>query len=169
MLQFRDLRCLQACMCDSYVWHDSFICDPWLIHICTITHPYVCHDPLIYAPWLIYTCAMTHSCVCHVACVCLTCWMHTSSSWLVNVEFVTHEMWDIMKYVTLLTRVGTLVLGECTHWVRDSSISTRWVRDSSISTRWVRDSSISSVWLSPSRVHDSTRSHVWHTSFICIN
>ena len=28
----------------SYVWHDSFICVPWLIHMCAMTHSYVCHD-----------------------------------------------------------------------------------------------------------------------------
>jgi len=29
---------------DSYVWHDSFICVTWLIHMCDMTHSYVWHD-----------------------------------------------------------------------------------------------------------------------------
>jgi len=42
----------------------AFICVPWLIHMCAMTHSYVCHDSFIYAfcvPWLIHMCAMTDS------------------------------------------------------------------------------------------------------------
>jgi len=35
---------------DSYVCHDSFMCVPWLIHMCAITHSYVCHDSFICVP-----------------------------------------------------------------------------------------------------------------------
>jgi len=35
----------------SYVCHDSFICVPWLIHMCAMTHSYVCHDSFICVPW----------------------------------------------------------------------------------------------------------------------
>ena len=31
-------------MTHSYVWHDSFICVTWLIHMCDMTHSYVCHE-----------------------------------------------------------------------------------------------------------------------------
>ena len=81
----------------SYVWHDSFISDTWLIRMCDMTHSYVRHDSFVcvawlitmthlHVPWLIYvlthmcydsfiTCAVTHSYVlwlihmCHDACV----------------------------------------------------------------------------------------------------
>jgi len=36
------------------VWHDSFICATWLIHMCDMTHSYVRHDWLICATWLIH-------------------------------------------------------------------------------------------------------------------
>ena len=55
--------------------HDLFMCVPWLIHTCGMTHSYVCHDAFIdmrcvqllwhdsltRVPWLIHMCAMTHS------------------------------------------------------------------------------------------------------------
>ena len=34
-------------MTHSYMCHDSFICVPWLIHMCAMTHSYVCHDSFI--------------------------------------------------------------------------------------------------------------------------
>jgi len=62
------------------VWHDSFICATWLIHVCDMPCVYVrrdstcvtsvsksClrHDSFIRATWLIHTCDMTHSYVRH--------------------------------------------------------------------------------------------------------
>jgi len=60
-----------------YMWHDSFICVTWLIHMCDMTHSYVWHvthlymwhDSFICVTWLIHmcdmwripTCDMTHS------------------------------------------------------------------------------------------------------------
>jgi len=29
------------------LWHDSFICVTWLIHMCDMTHSYACHDSFI--------------------------------------------------------------------------------------------------------------------------
>jgi len=39
------------------VWHDSFICVTWLIHMCDMTHSYVWHDSFICVTW----CHMMHS------------------------------------------------------------------------------------------------------------
>jgi len=47
--------------------HESFVCAPWLISMCAITHSYVCHDSFICAPWPIHTLATTHSYVWQVA------------------------------------------------------------------------------------------------------
>ena len=62
-------------MTHSYVWHlysatsyechDSSIFEPWLIHMCDMTHSYVCHDSFICVPWLIH--------VCHDLFICVTC------------------------------------------------------------------------------------------------
>jgi len=47
-------------MTHSYVWHDSFICVTWLIHMCDMTHSYVWHDSFICVThsyvWLIHVC-----------------------------------------------------------------------------------------------------------------
>ena len=62
-------------MCDithSYVWHDSFICVTWLIHMCDITHAYVWHDSFICVTWLIHMCDMTHSYVWHDSFLCVS-------------------------------------------------------------------------------------------------
>jgi len=51
-------------MCDmthSYVWHDSFICVTWLIHMCDMTHSYVSHDSFIRVTCLIHMCDMTYT------------------------------------------------------------------------------------------------------------
>jgi len=38
-------------MTHSYVWHDSFICVTWLIHMCDVTHSYVWHDSFTYVTY----------------------------------------------------------------------------------------------------------------------
>jgi len=54
----------QICdMTHSYVWHDSFICVTWLIHIWDMTYSYTWHDSFIYVTWLILSRDKTwHSC-----------------------------------------------------------------------------------------------------------
>jgi len=39
-------------MTHSSVWHDSFICVTWLIHLCDMTHSSVWHDSFICVTWL---------------------------------------------------------------------------------------------------------------------
>ena len=48
-------------MTHSYVWHDSFICVTWLIHMCDMTHSCVWYDSFICEIWLIHMCDMSHS------------------------------------------------------------------------------------------------------------
>ena len=52
------------------VWHDSFICVAWLIHMCDMTHSYVWCDSFVCVTWLIHMCTcpihmcdMTRECV----------------------------------------------------------------------------------------------------------
>ena len=70
-----------TCVC-----HDSFLCVPWLISMCVMTHFYVCHDKFVCVPWLISMCAMTHFYVCHDSSVCVP--------WLICMCAMTHlYMW----------------------------------------------------------------------------
>jgi len=79
-------------MTHSYVWHDSFICVTWLIHVCDMTHPYVWHDSFICVTWLIYMCDLTHLYVWHDSftcpCRCMIwsarVWRETYKSWRVR-------------------------------------------------------------------------------------
>jgi len=50
-------------MTHSYMRHDSFICVPWLIHMCAMTHSYVWHDSFIFMTWLIHVCHDSFICV----------------------------------------------------------------------------------------------------------
>jgi len=64
VIQHSVTRFIDMCDCDmshSYVWHDSFICVTWFIHMCDMTHSYVWHDSFIRATWLIYKRDMIHS------------------------------------------------------------------------------------------------------------
>jgi len=38
-------------MTHSCVWHDSFMCVTWLIHVCDMTHSCVWHDSSMCVPW----------------------------------------------------------------------------------------------------------------------
>ena len=53
-----------------HVWHDSFICVTWLIHVCDMTHSYVWHDSFICVTWLIHICDVTHSYAWHDSFTC---------------------------------------------------------------------------------------------------
>ena len=63
-------------MSHSHVWHDSFTCVTWLIHMCDVTHSYVWHDSFICATWLVHMCDMTHSYVWHDSFICVTWLVH---------------------------------------------------------------------------------------------
>ena len=71
-------------ICDlahSYVWHESFLCRTWLIHI----HVYTCsrwHDSFRYVTWLIHMCDMNHFYAGHDP---LTC-----AIWLIRMRDMTH-------------------------------------------------------------------------------
>jgi len=79
----------------SYVWHDSFICVTWLIHVygdttqsyvswvhwffgipAHTTHSYAWHDPFMCLEWVIHICAITHSYVWHDSFICVTRLIH---------------------------------------------------------------------------------------------
>jgi len=65
------------------VWHDSFICVTWLIHVCDMTHSYVWHDSFICVTWLVHVCDMTRSYVWHHSFIRVT--------WLIHMCDMTHS------------------------------------------------------------------------------
>ena len=52
-------------MSHSHVWHVSFICVTWLIHMCDMTYSHVWHVSFTCVTWLIHMRDMTHSYVWH--------------------------------------------------------------------------------------------------------
>jgi len=49
---------LRAMTC-SYVWHDSFICAPWLVHMCAVTRSGVCNGVCIHDLCIHMNCTIT--------------------------------------------------------------------------------------------------------------
>jgi len=97
-----------------HMWHDSFMCETWLIHTCLIicdtTHSYMTrlthmwHDSFVCETWLIHTwpdpfiCDMTHS---YVTCLIHTCRVHMSHvTWRVHAPCTLYmdESWPICTW-----------------------------------------------------------------------
>jgi len=75
------------------VWHDSFICVTWLIHMCDMTHSYVWHDSFICVTWLMH---MTHnSFMSHVSHDSHDTWMRDMNesyhTWTSHVSYDAHS------------------------------------------------------------------------------
>ena len=96
---------LISCVPERYVWHDSFICVTWLIHMCDMTqlhdvthaihmtHSYAWNDSFICGTWLISS--VTESYVGHDSFTCVT-WLsyimwHTPLIWLIPMRDMTHS------------------------------------------------------------------------------
>ena len=107
-------------MTHSYVWHDSFLCVTWLIHICdTSFYSYVKYDSFTRMTCL---CDMTHWYVWHDSFICVTClfsylWHDTfiSETWLIHTCAMSHShVWHdsddaTLRCVSSLTRVTWLI------------------------------------------------------------
>jgi len=79
-------------MCDmsrshSHVWHKSYICMTWLIHMCDMNHSYVWHVSFIFVTLLIHTCDIV--------------------TWLIHMcDMIPSHVWyDSFTLVTLLVHM----------------------------------------------------------------
>jgi len=70
----------------SCVWHDSFVCVTWCIHMCDMTYSHVWNDAFICVAWLIHMCDMTHSYVWHDSFICVTWLRHLCVAWLIHMR-----------------------------------------------------------------------------------
>jgi len=82
-------------MTHSHVWHGSFTCVAWLIHMCDIPHSYERHDLLMCVAWLVHMCDMTYSYVWHDSFIGVT--------WLIHMCDMTHRCytWVTPVYTSL--------------------------------------------------------------------
>jgi len=77
--------CSNRCaMTYSYVCHDVFICVPWLLHLCAVTHSFFFWRPHVLCAatgvtWIIHMCARLSHCVCHDSFICV--------QWLIHLFF----------------------------------------------------------------------------------
>jgi len=55
------------------LWHDSFMCVAWLIHVCDEIHSWVWYDSFMCVTWLIHAWDTPHSCVRCISFMCATC------------------------------------------------------------------------------------------------
>ena len=105
------------------VWHDSFICATWLIHMCDMTHWYVRHDSLICATWLIHMCDMTHSYTWAMGHVCRTL-TRGMCVWDVTRSYVWHDWFICAPWlIRSLTRgicVCDVMRGQISHYISRS-------------------------------------------------
>ena len=78
-------------MTHSYVRHDAFICETWLMRMCNMTHAYVRHDAFICETWLIHMWDMTQSIVRHDSCKSWLITIHMGMSYIYeNERDMTH-------------------------------------------------------------------------------
>jgi hypothetical protein len=66
------------CLCrSSPLWHDSFICATWLIHMCDMTHSHLRHDSFVCVTWLIHMCDISRWSYWHDSFLRVTWLFHT--------------------------------------------------------------------------------------------
>jgi len=78
---------MSSAMCDYvwlwYVWHDTFICVTWLVHMCDMTHSFVWRDVFIRVLYLIHMRDVAHSEVWYDAFICVI--------WCVVDSWMSHD------------------------------------------------------------------------------
>jgi len=148
----RGKSCVSTRLCCWNVWHNSFICVTWLIHMCDMTHLFVWHASIICVTCLNYMCDMTHSYVWHASFICVTCLIHTC-------DMPDSYMWHAwFIHVTCLIHTCDMP---------DSYMWHAWF----IHATWLIhtcDMPHSAYRCSVVEICDTTHSYVWHDSFICV-
>ena len=148
------------CRTHVYVWHDTFLCVTWLIHMCAMTCAYVWHDACICLTWHIYTCGVTSWYVWHAVCYilpynCITL-HHAATATHVYMLHIT-DRWDVCR----MTRSYV--------W-HDSFICVTWLMhmcNSSICVTWlIHMCDMTHAYVRLIHMCDMTHVYVWHDAFI---
>jgi len=124
-------------MCDMthfFVWHDSFKCVTWLIHMCDMTHSYVSH--MLHVTWLIYMIYVTslmHMCtMTHIYYQFVT-WMSHVTHWM---SHAAHEKDSRYTYAWVMSHIW---MSHVTH-----------MNESCHTYRRVRYAWVAKIWRNPS-------------------
>jgi len=139
-------------MCDlthTYVWHASYICVTWLIHMCDLTHSYVWPDSFI----------------------CVTCLMYLMMLLLAHFDVLHDEdkLLCFKRLIRLCDITHTFMWHDsysytCTWWRCCWPILTCCMMKTSC-LAW-RDSYVCVTWLI--QMCDVTHTYVWHASYKCV-
>jgi len=164
-------------MCDItplFVWHDSFICVTWLIHVWkkSLLGGVWCWSVLlsladdcwecervmhIRVTWLIRMCAMTHSYVRHDSFVCVPWRIHTCD---MTHSYVWHDSFICATWLIHMCDMNH------SYVFCNSFICVPWlIHMCSVTRSYVcHDSFVCVTWL----IHtcDMTHPYVWHDSFL---
>ena len=160
-------------MCDMThldVWHDSFRCVTWLIHMCDLTHSCVRHDSVVCVTWLTVTaesvvgrhcldmtrlcvcvcvwceCGITRSCVWHDSSMCVCVWCECVA-WLIHVCNMTHYNGRICPVRSPPRHDSSTCVCETTVW-NDLFICMTWLICVYVYVTWVwHDSLMCVTWL----------------------
>ena len=153
---------------------------PWLVDV-YVLRSYVCHDSFICVPWFIHVCAMTHSYVCAVVWVMCVTWLihimkHITQEVSVHVchmthtYYVTHHSWSecacvshdsyilchtsLKKWASHITHVTHHSRSEChtspmtLSWYIHQTLMTHYVTHHSLHitlSPWVREYHVATV------------------------
>ena len=102
----------------SYVWHDSFMCVTWLVHMGDTTHSYVWHVCDMTHSYVWHVCDMTHSYVWHVC--------DTTHSYVWHVCDTTHSyVWHMCDMTHTFFTEGLTSTHSCV-W-NESLICVTWL------------------------------------------
>jgi len=143
-------------MCDmtpSHVWHDSFTCVTWLLHMCDMTPSHMWHDSFTCVTWHFFTCSKSSSSTDDMT-------SFTSSSTACEKD-VTSHIWT--RHITHINEschsndwvMSHVQMSHVTHMI-ESCPTYEWV--------------MSLVWLSHvPRTNESCHTHESATSLTCSN
>ena len=159
-------------MTHSYVWHSSFTCVTWSIHICDMAHSYEWHDSFICVTSLIGVCKTTHSYVYSMTHSHVWRDSFIRVTWLTIMCDTTHSYVNSMHFLymtwphTYEWVLSHIYLGHITH-MNESRHTYKWVT----SHIWVRPganentSCHARMWVmshNDSFIRVTWHSYVWH-------
>jgi len=154
------------------MWRDSWICVPWLVSMCAmthlylwhdscvcskcdVTHEYVCHDSFLCVPWLISMCAMTHFYVCHDSFLCVL-WRKKWRNSKCNRLYICAMTYEYAANVTCDIHMCAMTRFYVCH---DASICVTWLMH------------MQQMWHDSGVCHSNCQRQkwcAWRDSFVCV-
>jgi len=176
----------------SYVWHDSFICVTWLIHMCDMTHSYVWHDSFICVTWTEYMYYITQL---YMWCEPCFSWVVLLSEGVLAISLWCHpfilvtwriDVWDMTQiyiwHVFLQSYCCSQALSRCWLWCDSFMYATRLLQMRDVTwllhyVKWLKYlcdithscmRAFRAFVMSHMYIWDMTQMYTWHDSNMCM-